>query len=155
MKHLSLMLLGLFGTPLHAQESPLRVSTPEQLEWFSPPGVSALKGAWVFGADATPGAYLLRVRLAPDGYIPPHTHPDTRVTTILSGTLWIGYGNTPDPANMVAVPAGSHVVVPADTPHYVMAREGEIEYLEAGAGPTATQFVRKGHADSATRPSTP
>jgi hypothetical protein len=40
----------------------------------------------------------------------------------------------------VALSPGAVYVVPADTPHYVWARDGDVEYQESGFGPTGTDF---------------
>lgn len=114
--------------------------TPDQFSWSSPPGLDYLKGAWVIGSEAEPGVYAFRVRLAEGGRIAVHTHPDERFTTVLTGTLLVGFDTTFDEENMVHVAAGSVYVAPADTPHYLWARDGDVEYQESGTGPTATQF---------------
>ena len=111
---------------------------PQHLRWFSPPNNAAVRGVWVLGTEEKPGPYLLRVTLAPGGRIPPHTHPDERNSTVLSGTIYVGFGATFDEAKMVAVPAGGVYVAPAKVPHYVWAKDGEAVYQEAGVGPTAT-----------------
>jgi quercetin dioxygenase-like cupin family protein len=116
---------------------------PEQLKWLSPPNNPLLRAAWVLGSEKEHGTYVLRVRLAKDGRIPAHTHPDTRYSTVLSGTLYVGFGATPDESRMVAVPAGAVYVVPANVPHYLWARDGEVTYQEAGTGPTATTPVTR------------
>ena len=112
--------------------------TPQALEWFSPPGNPLLRAAWVLGAEQDPGTYVLRVALAKGGRIPAHTHPDTRYTTVLSGTLHVGFGESVDESGMVPVPAGAVYVVPANVPHTLSAPDGDVTYQEAGAGPTAT-----------------
>jgi quercetin dioxygenase-like cupin family protein len=111
---------------------------PRDLHWFSPPANPAVRGAWVLGAEDKPGAYLLRVKLAAGGRIPPHTHPDERSSTVLSGTLYVGFGTAFDETKVVAVPTGAVYVAPAKVPHYVWAKDGEAVYQEAGVGPTAT-----------------
>lgn len=115
---------------------------PEHLHWTSPLGHPAIQSAWVLGAESQPGLYLLRVTLAADGRIPPHTHPDERATTVLSGTLYIGFGEAFDESRVIALPLGTVYVAPAQTSHYVWAKEGETVYQEAGIGPTGTAFVR-------------
>jgi quercetin dioxygenase-like cupin family protein len=114
---------------------------PEQLRWLSPPGNPAVQGAWVLGAEEKPGPYLLRVKLAAGAKMPPHTHPDERNTTVLSGTLSAGFGATFDASTVVAVPAGGVYVAPANVPHYVWAKDGAVVYQESGVGPTATVAV--------------
>jgi len=121
------------------QPQPLR---PEQATWFSPPTVPALKAAWLVGSEHGTGPYLLRVRLAAGGRFPPHTHPDTRYTTVLSGTLYVGFGERVDETAVVAVPAGAIYEAPAGEPHWVWAKDGDVEYQESGVAPTATRPLR-------------
>ena len=111
---------------------------PEDLRWMSPPNLPGVQGAWVVGSEKAAGSYLFRVRLAKGARIPPHTHPDERTTTVMSGTIWVGFGETFDESRMVAVPAGAVYVAPANVAHYVWARDGDALYQESGAGPTAT-----------------
>lgn len=93
------------------------------------------------GAEQAPGLYALRVRLDAGARIPPHTHPDIRYSTVLKGTLYVGFGGAVDESAMVAVPAGAVYVAPADQPHYLWARDGAVEYQESGVGPTGTIVV--------------
>jgi len=111
---------------------------PQDLRWASPPGNSAVLGAWVVGAEAKPGPYLFRVKLAAGARIPPHTHPDERSSTVLAGTLYVGFGSTFDETKVVAIPTGAVYVAPAGVAHYVWAKDGETVYQEAGVGPTGT-----------------
>lgn len=114
---------------------------PDSLRWTSPPAIPGLKGAWVVGAELEPGMYAQRVVLEKGARIPAHTHPDTRYSTILSGTLYVAFGTKPEDEDFVAVPAGGVYVAPAGQPHVLWAREGEVVYQEAGNGPTATAFL--------------
>ena len=114
---------------------------PGSLRWASPPGMPGLQAAWVLGAEASAGPYVQRVRVAAGERIPPHRHPDSRHTTVLAGTIYVGFGDTFDEAKVVAVPAGAVYVAPANVPHFVWARDGEASYQESGVGPTGTQFV--------------
>jgi len=121
-----------------AGERAPRPILPQELRWMRPPGNADVQGAWVLGAEGAAGPYLFRVRLASGGRMPPHTLPDARITTVLSGTLSVGFGPTFDERNVVAIPAGAVYVAPANTPHYVWAKDGPVVYQESGAGPTAT-----------------
>jgi len=114
--------------------------TPESARWATPPGLPGAQSAWMLGAETQPGRYVLRVRLAAGTRIPPHAHPDERYTTVLHGTLYVGFGRAFEERGVVAIPAGAIYVAPAGIPHYVWARDGEVVYQEAGSGPTATVF---------------
>lgn len=122
-----------------AAQTPPQPLRPEQATWFSPPAVPALKAAWLVGSEQGVGPYVLRVRLATGGRFPPHTHPDTRYTTVLSGTLYVGFGKRVDETAVVAVPAGAIYEAPAGEPHWVWAKDGDVEYQESGVAPTATR----------------
>jgi quercetin dioxygenase-like cupin family protein len=134
-----LLLLGLALGSMAAEAPTPRVVLPERLTFSTPPGIPDLKSAFVVGAESETGAYAIRVRLKAGGRVPVHTHPDTRYSTVLSGTLYVGFGETANDARMTAVPAGAVYVAPANVPHYLWARDGEVVYQEAGIGPTATR----------------
>lgn len=124
-----------------AQSTVPKPVSPDTLQWVSPPGNPSLQSAWVVGTGRTPGPYLLRVKLAAGARIPPHRHPDERNSTVLAGTIHVGFGETFDESNVVAVPTGGVYVTPANVPHYVWAKDGDAMYQEAGAGTTGTTFV--------------
>lgn len=83
-----------------------QVITPDALRWYTPLGTDALQAAWVLGTEAAPDPYLLRVQLAEGARIPAHRHPDGRITTVLHGTLYVGFGAQADDNRLVAVPEG-------------------------------------------------
>lgn len=111
---------------------------PAALQWSGPPNNPQLKAAWVIGSESEPGMYALRVSLAKGGRIPPHSHPDTRYSTVLSGTLYVGFGEIADDADLEAVPAGAVYVAPQGVPHFLYAKDGDVVYQEGGIGPTGT-----------------
>jgi quercetin dioxygenase-like cupin family protein len=113
---------------------------PDTLKWAGPPNIPALKVAWMLGSEKDAGPYVLRVKLADGGRIGAHTHPEDRVTSVLSGTLYVGFGTVFDETRVQAVPAGAVYLTPADQPHYVWAKDGDVEYQENGFGPTDTNF---------------
>jgi len=124
-----------------APASEPQVVLPDGLKWASPPWDPLVHAAWVLGAEQASGPYLLRVRIAPGGNIPPHTHPDERYTTVLSGTLQVSFGPDFESARTLVLPAGAVYVAPANQPHFVRPAGGEVIYQEAGTGPTATLFM--------------
>lgn len=96
----------------------------------------------MLGAEKAAAPYVFRVKLMPGAKAFPHTHPDERVTTVLSGTLYVGFGTVFDEATAVAIPAGAVYVAPASQPHYVWAKDGMVSYQETGVGPTGTVPVK-------------
>jgi quercetin dioxygenase-like cupin family protein len=138
-----LIFVSAFFTVATGQSSAPVPILPDSIPWVSPPNMSGLQAAWVLGAEQKPGAYILRVKLAKGTKIPPHTHPDERNTTVLKGTIYVGFGKTFDEAKVVAIPAGAVYVAPANVPHYVWARDGDAIYQEAGVGPTDTVLLEQ------------
>jgi quercetin dioxygenase-like cupin family protein len=97
--------------------------------------------AWALGVESEANPYVLRVKLAKGATIPPHTHPDARITTVLEGTIYVGFGNAVEPDRAVAVPKGGIYVVPANVAHYLLAKAGDALYQENGVGPTGTAML--------------
>jgi quercetin dioxygenase-like cupin family protein len=122
---------------LYAQVPAVKPILPSALSWTSPPTIPGARVAWVLGAEKESGPYLQRVELRRGARVPPHTHPDLRYSTVLSGTLYVGFGEKVDDASMTAVPTGAVIVTPANMPHHVWAKDGDVTYQEAGNGPTA------------------
>ncbi len=113
----------------------------EKLNWISPPPIRGLEFTWVTGSEQKQGLYAIRVKLNPGTKIPPHTHPDQRLSTILSGTLYVGFGEIFDESKLIAVEQGNSYIAPANTPHFIWAKEEYVEYQETGIGPTGTQII--------------
>src|SRR5438093_274267 len=96
------------------------VLTPEELQWstlaaYAMPGLEQVN---LVGDPALPGRYTIRLKF-PKGYrVAPHTHPDSREVTVLSGTFANGYGDTFDPAKLRRLQPGSFYTEPSDVPHF-------------------------------------
>ena len=137
-----LLIVSLNASLAAAQDDAPKPILPEMQRWISPPAVPGLQATWMLGSEKDAGLYLLRVKLARGTHVPLHTHPDERNTTVLSGTLYVGFGKSFAEDKMVAVPTGSVYVAPANVPHYLWARDGEVIYQESGVGPTATDILK-------------
>jgi quercetin dioxygenase-like cupin family protein len=89
----------------------------------------------------------LRLKFPKGLRIAPHTHPDSREVTILSGTFATGYGENFDAAKLKVLPAGSFYTEPANIPHYIEIDEDTVLQV-SGMGPSRRQFVNpvnRGH----------
>ena len=131
------LLAALAAATALAQPSALELR-PQDIRWTSaPPDIApGAQSALLTGAPERAEPYVVRVRLARDGLVRPHRHPDTRYITVLSGTLYAGRGTTIGRSHATALGAGSFYVVPAGTVHYAWAPDGVTEYQEYGVGPT-------------------
>ena len=138
----SILGLTLGGGTLAADSPGPAQFLPEQIKWtrsaaIPPGGLSAV----VYGDPRKSGLYVTRVK-QPAGYkIAPHTHPEERVYTVISGTFYIGFGDRFDPSALKAFPAGSVFVVPADTSHYHWMQSGEAVVQISGSGPSGIRYV--------------
>ena len=130
--------------PLTAQaEQPpgaLRL-TPEELRW-GPGRVPGHDIAPLIGASNKPGAYVERVRFPAQTTSPPHSHPEDRSYTVLSGTWYVGFGDTLDTAKLKALPPGSFYTEPANVPHYWVTQGEAVVVQISGQGPSGTRFVK-------------
>src|SRR5215475_11778955 len=137
--------LGLSGAfaVLHADDKtePMAM-TPSEMKWQSQGGLAlaGIEQAKLVGDPSKPGPYTIRLKF-PAGYkLAPHTHPDYREVTILSGTWYTGYGEKFDAAALKALPAGSFYTEPANLPHFVEVRE-PVMIQVSGTGPSGRAFV--------------
>jgi quercetin dioxygenase-like cupin family protein len=115
---------------------------PDQIKWTQGPTLP--KGgevAVVYGDTRKAVPYITRVKLPADYRIEPHTHPDERVYTVISGTFYIGFGDQFDPDRLVAFAPGSAFVVPANASHFHWTKSGASVVQISGVGPTRTEYV--------------
>jgi quercetin dioxygenase-like cupin family protein len=118
--------------------------TPAEMKWQSQGGLTApgMEQLNLVGDPAKSGPYTLRLKFPKGLRIAPHTHPDSREVTILSGTFATGYGEKFDPARLKILPAGSFYTEPANVPHYI-AIEEEVVLQVSGTGPSGRKFVER------------
>ena len=61
--------------------------------------------------------------------------------TVISGTLYVGYGDKLDPAKLKALPAGSFHTEPAELPHFLVTKEEGAILQVTGTGTSGTTFI--------------
>lgn len=125
-------------------EEGLRGLLPSAIAWEQRRSSPDVFYAGIYGDPAKPGPYAFRVRAQAGHSLPPHTHPDERTVTVLSGTYWSGVGDTFDEARLEVFPAGSFYVIPAGVPHFSAVLGGEVQFQEAGVGPSSNDLVKSG-----------
>lgn len=136
--------LPLLSTPCIAADNHERIQImPDEIRWTAVPAAPGLKISWLTGAQDKAGLYELRVHLDKGAMVPPHTHPDRRCVTVLNGELYAAEGSTVDAAGMKRFPPGSFHCVDAGVPHYVMARDSEVDFQDSGIAPTGTAWIKK------------
>lgn len=145
---LSALLHGLHAEPKVELKPAAIAVTPPEMNWGAQGGLAmaGMEQVNLVGDPSKPGPYTLRLKF-PAGYkLAPHSHPDYREVTILSGTWYTGYGEKFDEAALKALPAGSFYTEPANVAHFVEVREPVVIQV-SGTGPSGRMFVKS--ADSA------
>lgn len=114
---------------------------PELLEWAETvyPGTEITS---VFGDFKKPGQmYTIRFKLPANYTVQPHTHTQDEYMTVISGSLYVGIGDTVEKNNTVFLPVGGAVGIPGKVPHYAWTTEEMIMQVHA-MGPRDTCFVQ-------------
>ena len=115
---------------------------PEHLDWRPFPAFPpSVRLAVVVGQPAQPGPYVIRVKVPHDVKLMPHTHPEDRVYTVLSGVFYVGLGNEFNPDSLEAYPPGTVLVLPGNMPHFHWARSGEYISQITAMGPLGIEYV--------------
>ncbi|MBV8526252.1 MAG: cupin domain-containing protein [Acetobacteraceae bacterium] len=108
------------------------------------PSAALPKGAEVavlVGDPAKPGLLIMRLKLPPNYKIPPHTHTNDEIGTVLSGNYTRAMGETFDTNKSDKLPAGSLFSHPANHAHYSWTGdEGAILQLQV-TGPWTVTYV--------------
>jgi quercetin dioxygenase-like cupin family protein len=116
---------------------------PENIKWQSFPAFPPeARLAVVVGDPSKAGQpYVVRVKLPAGVQLMPHTHPEDRIYTVVSGVFYIGLGTTFDPDKLQAYPPGSVLVLPANTPHFHWAKSGDYMTQVSGVGPLGMKYI--------------
>jgi len=139
------IVIGLaYGAAVKAEGDPAGhvVTPPDKLIWKDLP-LPGAKQAVLYGDPKKAGPYTMRVKFPPNTKNPPHTHPDNRQATVISGTWYFGHGDTLDEGKSTILPTGTFFTEPAKTVHYNFTKSDEVVIQISGMGPTATDYVKK------------
>ena len=141
-----LSLIGTMNTGVAAELNPAAViyKLPDQIQW-SPVNAAGAQSAVVAGDPTKPGFYAVFNKWTKGNHFSrPHFHPNDRYIVVISGTWWVGSGPKFDPANTVAMPAGSFVTHFGKQVHWDGAKDEDAVLLIMGEGPgTSTAAEEK------------
>jgi quercetin dioxygenase-like cupin family protein len=114
----------------------------ENIKWAPfaafPPGALL---AVLVGDPTQPGPYVTRVKVPAGVKLMPHTHPEDRIYTVISGVFYIGLGTKFDASKLKAYPPGSVVVLPGNTPHFHWAKSGDYVTQITAIGPLGMSYI--------------
>ncbi len=71
----------------------------------------------------------------------PHSHPEDRVYTVISGIFYIGLGDHFDAEKLQAYPPGSVIILPGNTSHFHWAKSGEYITQVTAIGPLGLEYI--------------
>lgn len=149
--YLALIALGTFGLgDVRAQNEALGIVrlTPDEIQWgASQTSSRGLPTVVLAGDPKKAKLYTVRIKIPADFKAEPHWHAEDRMVTIISGTLYYGYGDTFDETQLKALPAGSFFTEPAKQPHFAWAKSGDVIVQVTAVGPTGTTLLEssRGH----------
>jgi quercetin dioxygenase-like cupin family protein len=119
----------------------VEVFLPPDLAWEDNPAVPGVQNAAGVGDPTKPQLYTSFGKMEEGTRFPAHTHPDARITTVLSGTMYYRVGERSSRVEFEPYPAGSVIYTPPGVPHVMWAKDGEIVVQETGRGPTDLEFT--------------
>lgn len=121
---------------------PLKFVLPETLAWWPFPAFPpAARLAVVAGRPAERGLYVVRIRVPHGTKLMPHSHPENRIYTVISGVFHAGVGEHFSSDAVVAYPPGSTILLPGDMPHFHWAKSGEFVVQVMGVGPFDIDYL--------------
>ena len=122
-----------------AQTAEHKMVAPEAIKWN--PLWPGQEMAVLSGDPAKEGEpFVLRIKVAAGGKVPPHWHPMDEHLTVLKGSLYMGRGEKFDESAGHHMAAGSYIMMPKKVPHYVWTKEETIVQLH-GIGPFKINWV--------------
>lgn len=129
--------------PAAGQSDPQHVAVePGDIQWKPAPDtlIPGAKVALLYGRPSQEGVFVIRL-LLPKGYhVPPHTHPQPEIITVLSGSLMIGHGSVADASKTQRIGTGGFSALPADMAHYVFVDEETIIQIST-TGPWSITYL--------------
>jgi quercetin dioxygenase-like cupin family protein len=136
------MLTGTTGLGDTQEAAAPTIIPAETLKW-NPTPFPDVTVAVIAGSPAASGLYAMFAKYPAGGTSVPHTHPDQRVVTVISGTYYAGAGTEFDESKLKPLGPGTTIIVPANSPHYAAAKDGETIVQEIGIGPSGTRVWPK------------
>lgn len=123
-------------------QNTFRSVLPDDIDWRPFPAFPPeVRLAVVVGDPTQPGPYMIRVKVPSGAKLMPHTHPEDRIYTVISGVFYIGLGDCFDGDKVTAYPPGSVIVLPGNTPHFHWAKSGEYVSQVTAMGPLGLAYL--------------
>lgn len=116
--------------------------TPDAIDWQpAPQAGDGRERALLAGRPEAGGTWTYRLRVANPIRVEPHTHLVDESITVLEGRWSLGIGRTFQDDQLKVYPAGSFVIIPAGTPHYIRVDTPGTIIQASGSGVFSTHPV--------------
>lgn len=117
------------------------MATPDELKWADVPSLPAgAKVAVIEGPLNEAVPFTFRLKFPANYQLPAHWHPAIEHVTVISGTFYMGTGDTLDAAQTKALYAGSVAVMQPKTTHFAVTKDETVVQVH-GVGPWAITYV--------------
>ena len=128
--------------PHQPGQAVFRAILPEDIEWKPFAAFpSSARLAVVVGEPVHEGPYTIRVKLPHGTKMMPHSHPEDRIYTVISGIFYIGLGDSFDAEKLQAYPPGSVIILPGNTSHFHWAKSGDYITQVTAIGPLGLEYM--------------
>ena len=104
------------------------------MKWKPLPSYPTLKYTVLTGDPTSNDFFVIRLKLPKDYTDIIHEHELMRYDTIISGALYVGFGNVRDIKKTKKLTAGSFIACPPGVPHYGITKQETVVQI-AGKGP--------------------
>lgn len=132
-----LLLAATLGSAQQVDSKAVEFVAPDQIKWVRNEAAGN-ETAVLFGDPSKEGPYVVRLRWLPGHMSRPHFHQNDRFFVVISGTWWLGTGDTFNPDSTVPVGPGTYVIHKAKQVHYDGAK-GEPTVIQVwGMGPATS-----------------
>ena len=133
---------GATMTDHYPGQAEFRAILPEDIDWKAFPAFPpSARLAVLVGEPTKPGPYVVRVKVPGGVKLMPHTHPEDRIYTVISGVFYIGLGDRFGVDRLAAYPPGSVIVLPGNTSHFHWAKAGEYVTQVSAIGPLGLDYL--------------
>ena len=136
---LALVLVLLGGSGALAQSEHVMLA-PDDVKCAAPPSCRGGDAGVIEGTPSEPGPFTMRLKFPAGFKVAPHSHPAIEHLTVLSGAIHFGMGGTFDAGKLMPMRAGSFIVMPVGTSHFVEAKEETVIQVH-GVGPWGVKYV--------------
>lgn len=112
----------------------------KDLKWMA--GMPGTLLSILEGDPKSDSLYTLRIKIPADFMVKPHWHTSNERVTVLSGSVYVGFGDSLDKNKSVKFSRGGYYVNPPFLHHYVWTDE-PAEIQITGIGPWVVNYVKK------------